>query len=168
MREKRWVRGVLALVCASTSSCADMEGPSGTSADGDASGGQDVAHVSCAIDALAPGDSSAFPNTFVNPQYALLQRSPGLGATVCNAIQHSWAFVAAGDPDFTIGFGDRHDAGDAPPGPFWYTTNDGHSFLMVKPIVWPGPGRHVHLVAYTLADKPILDPFFEYDLAVGE
>ncbi len=162
-----WIRAVLALACVSVAACADLEGAAGT-ADGDASGGQDVAHSSCAVDALAPGDSSAFKGGFVDPQYALLLRSPGLGATVCNAIQFSWTFVKDGDPELAIGFGARHDAGDLPPGPYWYTSNDGHSYLMEKPFVWPGPGRHVHLVAYTKAGKLILDPFFEYELAVGE
>ncbi len=145
--------------------CADLGGGSNTAADA----GVDAASTAaCAIDAAETTDSAAFQDAFADPQYAILERQPTFGATVCNPVTHWWTFVATGvPPGLFIGPGARHTAGKLPTSGTFQTA-DQHTFHLNPPMQWAGPGTHVHLVAYDAKKKLILDPFFEYDVAIAQ
>lgn len=153
--------------------CADLSSPATHGTALIATDGADSpdakAASSCAADALHGGDAAAFTDAFVDPQYAVAQRQPDLGSAVCQPVDHWWTFASTGvPPSLKLGFGTRHDAGDLPGAKYTYSTADQHTFHIAPTITWPGPGHHVHLVAFDAAGKTILDPFFEYDVVVGK
>ncbi len=125
-----------------------------------------AATAGCGFD-VTSAPVGAFVDVFADPQFAVTARSPQLGATTCGPVDHWWTFAATGvPPELKFGPGPRHTAGPLPAGPYTLTTYDSHTFHLGKTVLWPGPGTHVHLRAYDPSNKLILDPFFEYDVAL--
>ncbi len=157
-RLSRWQPAVWTVVLAG---CANL----GTTGGGKDAGPSDSAATSCVFDVTDQHDG-AFTDVFADPQYAVIARSPQLGATTCGPVDHWWTFAATGvPPELKFGPGPRHTAGPLPAGPYTFTTYDSHTFHLGKTVLWPGPGTHVHLLAYDPSNKLILDPFFEYEIA---
>lgn len=135
---------------------------------GDAAGGADASDggsgqlTGCQSDG-AGWDTGA--PAVSNPQFAVSDRDPPLGARVCNGVVHRWQHENRGSPVFVWGFGARHTAGPFPVGALLKTTADKVHFVVKEPFNWAGPGNHVHLVAKSQATgELVLDPFFEYEL----
>ena len=152
----------LVALAALLAGCANLDNASGSTTD--TAGGND-AKAACFVDAAADADVAAFQDVFQDPQYAITARQPVLGETVCPPVDHWWTMAATGGPSvFFIGHGKRHTAGEMPDDSYQVTTADEHTFHMAKPILWPGPGSHVHLTLLDANNKALVDPFFEYDL----
>ena len=97
-------------------------------------------------------------------QLNLSTRSPDLGAVdVSNNAVLSFSLDKQEPGRFGVVQGNRHTAG-VPVVSFVFQGVDAQNFETVEPVLWPGPGTHVHLVALNPDGQVLVDPLLEYEL----